>query len=114
MRRLSPHQISSTGACAIHGESDISAATSPRSCGSSRFTTQDCCRSDFAGAANAQIVLDGSVGPEAPGFEVPAGEAMTLAAAWGAFDAEGRDFWTGMDALVDMLDGLAPAEDADA
>lgn len=45
---------------------------------------------------------------------VSAGEAVTLAAARKAFDAEGRDFWTGMDALVDMLDGLAPAEDADA
>ena len=45
---------------------------------------------------------------------VSEGDAVTLAAAWGAFDAEGREFWTGMDALVDMLDGLAPAEDADA
>jgi type I restriction enzyme M protein len=45
---------------------------------------------------------------------VAAEDAVTLAAAWGAFDAEGREFWTGMDALVDMLDGLAPAEDADA
>lgn len=48
-----------------------------------------------------------------PKAEVPAGEAVTLAAAWGAFDAEGRDFWIGMDALVDMLDGLPPAQDAD-
>ena len=39
---------------------------------------------------------------------VAAEDAVTLAAAWGAFDAEGREFWTGMDALVDMLDGLAP------
>ena len=46
--------------------------------------------------------------------QVPAGEAVTLAAVWEAFDAEGRDFWTGMDALVDMLDGLASAEDVDA
>lgn len=38
----------------------------------------------------------------------------TLAATWRAFDAEGRGFWTGMDALVDMLDGMTPAEDADA
>lgn len=45
---------------------------------------------------------------------VAADDAMTLAEAWGAFEAEGREFWTGMDALVDMLDGLAPAEDADA
>lgn len=38
----------------------------------------------------------------------------TLAATWAAFDEDGRDFWTGMDALVDMLDSLTPAEDADA
>jgi type I restriction enzyme M protein len=38
----------------------------------------------------------------------------TLAATWATFDEEGRDFWSGMDALVDMLDGLMPAEDADA
>ena len=44
---------------------------------------------------------------------VPTGGAVTLAAAWDTFNAEGRDFWTGMDALVDMLDGLAPAEDTD-
>jgi type I restriction enzyme M protein len=46
--------------------------------------------------------------------EVPVGEAVTLTAAWDIFDAEGRGFWTGMDALVDMLDGLEPAEDTDA
>ena len=45
---------------------------------------------------------------------VPAGEAVTLARAWEAFDAEGRDFWIGMDSWLDMVDGLAPAEDADA
>ena len=49
-----------------------------------------------------------------PKPQVTEGEAGTLAAAWSAFDAEGRDFWIGMDTLVDMLDGLAPAEDADA
>ena len=49
-----------------------------------------------------------------PKPQVPEDEAGTLADAWVAFDAEGREFWTGMDALVDMLDGLAPAEDADA
>ncbi|MET3525489.1 HsdM family class I SAM-dependent methyltransferase [Phenylobacterium koreense] len=38
----------------------------------------------------------------------------TLAATWAAFDEDGRDFWSGMDALVDMLDGLTPVEDADA
>ncbi|MBP0440187.1 type I restriction-modification system subunit M [Tianweitania sediminis] len=43
-----------------------------------------------------------------------AGGGATLAATWAAFDEEGREFWTGMNALVDMLDGLTPAEDADA
>jgi len=43
-----------------------------------------------------------------------AGGGATLAATWAALDEDGRDFWTGMDALVDMLDGLTPAEDADA
>ncbi|NPU64735.1 SAM-dependent DNA methyltransferase [Bradyrhizobium sp. 83012] len=38
----------------------------------------------------------------------------TLAATWAAFDEEGRAFWSGIDALVDMLDGLTPAENADA
>lgn len=38
----------------------------------------------------------------------------SLPATWETFDAEGRQFWTGMDALVDMLDGLTPEEDADA
>lgn len=41
------------------------------------------------------------------------GGGTTLAATWGAFDEEGRNFWTGMDALADMLDGLTPAEGAD-
>jgi type I restriction enzyme M protein len=40
--------------------------------------------------------------------------ATTLAATWAAFDDEGRNFWLGVDALVDMLDGLTPAEEADA
>jgi type I restriction enzyme M protein len=38
----------------------------------------------------------------------------TLAVSWTVLDEEGREFWSGMDALVDMLDGLTPAEDADA
>ena len=49
-----------------------------------------------------------------PKPQVPAGEAVTLAAAWDAFHAEGRDFWIGMDSLLDMLDGLEAAEEADA
>jgi type I restriction enzyme M protein len=43
-----------------------------------------------------------------------AGSGDTLAATLAAFDEDGRDFWTGMDALVDVLDGLTPAEDFDA
>ena len=42
------------------------------------------------------------------------GAKLSLAATWAAFDEDGREFWSGMDALVDMLDGLTPAEDADA
>lgn len=49
-----------------------------------------------------------------PKPDVPVGDAVTLTAAWDIFDSEGRGFWTGMDALVDMLDGLETAEDADA
>ena len=45
---------------------------------------------------------------------VPCGEDVTVAGAWNDFDAQGRDFWTGMDALLDMLDGIAQAENADA
>ena len=42
------------------------------------------------------------------------GEAVTLTAAWNAFDAEGHGFWTGLDGLVDMLDGIESAEYGDA
>ena len=45
---------------------------------------------------------------------MPTGDAWTLADAWNAFDAEGRECWTEMDALVDMLDGLAATENVDA
>jgi type I restriction enzyme M protein len=40
--------------------------------------------------------------------------SAALAATWAAFDQEGRSFWLGMDALVDMLDGLTPAEETHA
>lgn len=43
-----------------------------------------------------------------------AGGKATVAATWAAFDETGREFWLDMDVLVDMLDGLTPAEDADA
>ena len=46
--------------------------------------------------------------------EIAVGEDVTLANAWNTFDAEGRDFWTGMDALLDVLDGLQLAKVTDA
>jgi type I restriction enzyme M protein len=45
---------------------------------------------------------------------VAEGEELSLTAAWSAFDAEGREFWTKMDALVDMLDGVVAEEAGDA
>lgn len=42
------------------------------------------------------------------------GGGATLAATWAAFDEGGRDFWMGMDTLVDMLDNLMPSGNADA
>lgn len=45
---------------------------------------------------------------------VPMTEVMTLTAAWDAFDAEGRDFWAGMDALILMFDGPNQAVGPDA
>ncbi len=38
----------------------------------------------------------------------------TLAQAWERFEAEGRDFWTGMDALVETLDEVVAQETVDA
>lgn len=35
------------------------------------------------------------------------GDAQSLADAWTAWEANGRTFWTEMDAVVDMMDGLA-------
>jgi type I restriction enzyme M protein len=40
------------------------------------------------------------------------GNGTSLAATWSAFDEQGREFWTQMDALVVMLDGVV-AEEAD-
>lgn len=44
---------------------------------------------------------------------VVAGGEATLAATWAVFDEDGREFWLGMDALVDMLDVFTPAENSD-
>ena len=43
---------------------------------------------------------------------VAEGEETMLGDAWAAFEDDGRAFWTQMDALVDMLDGVV-AEEAD-
>jgi len=48
-----------------------------------------------------------------PRAEVAAG-ISSLASTWSTFDRDGREFWLGMDALVDMLDGLTPEEEGDA
>ena len=41
-------------------------------------------------------------------------EGVTVKAAWRAFDAEDRDFWARMDALLEMLDDVTGPENADA
>jgi len=45
---------------------------------------------------------------------VTEGEETTIAETWAAFDGDGRTFWTQMDALVDMLDGVVAEEAGDA
>ena len=42
------------------------------------------------------------------------GYNKSLAEAWGQFDSEGREFWTGMDALVETLDEVVAQEAGDA
>ncbi|MCY4591785.1 MAG: class I SAM-dependent DNA methyltransferase [Alphaproteobacteria bacterium] len=49
-----------------------------------------------------------------PKRQVQEGESVSLAVAWESYEAEGRDFWTGMDALVDMLDWIESADKTDA
>lgn len=74
----------------------------------------------FAAVADATDVLaaEGNLSiaryVKKPKLAIDADDHVTLPATWEAFDVEGREFWTGMDALVDMLDGLKPAENADA
>ena len=41
-------------------------------------------------------------------------DTMTLAAAWRAFDEEGRKFWTDMDMLTETVDDLRAVDDANA
>lgn len=49
-----------------------------------------------------------------PTPKVEPGQETTLAGAWAEFDERGREFWTEMDALVDMLDGVVAEEVNDA
>ena len=71
-------------------------------------------RSDpgFAAVVSVEDVLtkDGSLSiplyVKKPKPEVEPGQETTLAEAWTAFDEDGREFWTQMDALVDMLQGV--------
>lgn len=49
-----------------------------------------------------------------PKPKIAAGEETTLAAAWAEFDEGSREFWTQMDALVEMLDGVVAEEVRDA
>ena len=44
---------------------------------------------------------------------IAAGEGTTLASAWAEFDEGSRDFWTQMDSLVEMLDGVVAEEAVD-
>lgn len=46
--------------------------------------------------------------------EIADGRVVTMKAAWDAFESEGRTFWTGMDELVDMLEGLEQEENVGA
>ncbi len=41
-------------------------------------------------------------------------DAQNLATAWSSFEQDGRAFWTEMDALVQMLDGVVAEEASDA
>lgn len=74
----------------------------------------------FAAVVSVEDVLakDGSLSiplyVKKPRPQVAPGEVPTLAAAWTEFDEGGRDFWTQMDALVDMLDGVVAEEANDA
>ncbi len=74
----------------------------------------------FAAVVSIEDVLakDGSLSiplyVKKPKLEVEAGQETTLAEAWVAFDEGGREFWTQMDALVDMLDGVVAEEVNDA
>ena len=42
------------------------------------------------------------------------GDSQDIAASWSTFEREGREFWTEMDALLEMLDGVVTEEASDA
>ena len=43
----------------------------------------------------------------------PEGETQGLVATWASFEAGGREFWSEMDSLVEMLDGVLAEEATD-
>jgi type I restriction enzyme M protein len=43
-----------------------------------------------------------------------ADETQSLSNAWISFEDEGREFWTEMDSLAELLDGVAAEEASDA
>jgi type I restriction enzyme M protein len=47
------------------------------------------------------------------GISTGNGSDRGLRASWNAFDASGREFWQGMDSLVDLLDGVGTEEAVD-
>jgi type I restriction enzyme M protein len=47
-------------------------------------------------------------------LNVTEGEETTIAEAWAVFEGDGRPFWTQMDALAGMLDGVVAEEAGDA
>ncbi len=74
----------------------------------------------FAAVVSVEDVLakDGTLSipqyVKKPKPKVAPGDETTLAEAWAAFDEDGRGFWTQMDGLVDMLDGVVAEEANDA
>jgi type I restriction enzyme M protein len=48
------------------------------------------------------------------GAEERANGKWELKKAWAAFDAGGRDFWQQIESIIEMLDGVAVDEGADA
>jgi type I restriction enzyme M protein len=73
----------------------------------------------FAAVVSREVVLGYDGNLSIPRYvkkarPVAVGNGSSLAATWAAFDEEGREFWTLMDALVDLLDGIVAEEAGDA